>query len=76
MSNQYHSNTPVVYNQNDNLNNTVQLNSRDLTRAENQAQRYWELQQNLFAIYQNEHNRYNYFKSSQDNLLLLPHQIN
>jgi hypothetical protein len=39
MSNQYHSNTPVVYNQNHNLNNTVQLNSRDLTRAENQAQK-------------------------------------
>lgn len=70
MNNNYrHPNAPVVYDQNHNINNTMQLNSRDLTRVENQAQRYWQLQQNLFNIYQNEHNRYNYFKDSQDNLL-------
>lgn len=70
MNNNYrYSSAPVVYDQNHNINNTMQLNSLDLTKAENQAQRYWQLQQNLFAIYQYEQNKYNYLKSSQDNLL-------
>ncbi len=50
MNNNYNSNTPVVYDQNntlqtvvvyennDNSNTPAQLNSRDLTRAENQIQ--------------------------------------
>lgn len=54
---------------NNNFNNHAQLDAHALTRAENQAQRYWQLQQNLFAIYQNNQNRYNYIRSSQDNLL-------
>lgn len=69
MNNNYYSNTPVLYDQNNNLNNSIQLTSRDLTKAENQAQRYWQLQQNFYNIFLNEHNRYSYFKSSQDNLL-------
>ena len=73
------NNTPILYNQNNevatgtvmpnNYVSNVTLNNQILTKAENQAQRYWQLQQNLFDIYQNEQNRYNYFKSSQDNLL-------
>lgn len=59
----------IQYSPNYNSNDSVQLTGHNLTRAENQAQRYWQLQQNLYAIYQNEHNRYNYLKSSQDNLL-------
>ena len=59
----------IQYSPNYNSNDSVQLTGHNLTRAENQAQRYWQLQQNLYAIYQNEHNRYNYFKTSQDNLL-------
>ena len=59
----------VPYNGYNNFPNPEGLSNYDLTRAENKAQRYWELKQNLFAIYQKENNRYNYFKSSQDNLL-------
>ena len=63
------SNTPVMYDQNQNPNNSMQLNDHDLTRAENQVQRCWELQQKLYAIYLNENNKYNYLKNSEQNYL-------
>jgi len=53
----------------DNHVSNVAPNNENLTKAENQVQRYWELQQSIYNIYQNEQNRYNYLKSSQDNLL-------
>ena len=59
----------VLPGNNHNYNISNGLDNSALIKAENQIERYLQLQQNLYNIYLNEHNRYNYFKSSQDNLL-------
>lgn len=59
----------VLPGNNHNYNISNGLDNSALIKAENQVQRYLQLQQNLYNIYLNEHNRYNYLKSSQDNLL-------
>lgn len=59
----------VLPGNNHNYNISNGLDNSALIKAENQIERYFTIQRNLATIYQNEHNRYNYLKSSQDNLL-------
>ena len=54
-------------NHNSNISNG--LDNSALIETKKQIEEYFIIQRNLVAIYQNEHNRYNYLKSSQDNLL-------
>ena len=59
----------VLPGNNHNSNISNRLDNSALIETKKQIEEYFIIQRNLVAIYQNEHNRYNYLKSSQDNLL-------
>ena len=59
----------VLPGNNHNSNISNRLDNSALIETKKQIEEYFIIQRNLVAIYQNEHNRYNYFKTSQDNLL-------
>ena len=58
----------VLPGNNHNSNISNRLDNSTLIETKKQIEEYFIIQRNLVAIYQNEHNRYNYLKSSQDNL--------